>query len=128
MENGAKYITAAIVGGLFETVIVDGKPYTIYPPTIYRIAGAISCISGITTCEGDTFRDMFQPMKEFSAYAQALSWFIRGNDSLSDDLSRGTCEEVLSALDKAFSMLSPKVFSKAAVLTKNASEMAARGR
>ena len=47
MNQGAKIISESIIGSDFRTVIVGGKSYTVYPPTIHRLAGAISHLSGV---------------------------------------------------------------------------------
>ena len=47
MNKGAKVISEAILGRDFRTVVIAGKAYTVHPPTIERMAGAISHLSGV---------------------------------------------------------------------------------
>ena len=59
------------------------------------------------------------------AYAKALSWLIKGNQTLASELSKGTFEEIVNALSVAFDMVGVAPFLKAASLTRNASLLAA---
>ncbi|MFA6728223.1 MAG: hypothetical protein WCS17_08420 [Prevotella sp.] len=125
--DAAKIVSDAIIGNDFRTIIVNDKPYTIYPPTIKKIAGAISCLSEIEEKEGDSVKDVFlSTLGAVRQYAKALSWMINGCDSLDTELSNGTFEEVVNGLDIAFSLISPKVFSKAVSLMKSARLLAAK--
>ena len=56
----------------------------------------------------------------------ALSWLIVGDNSLQEELSKGTYEENVNALDEVFSMIDSKVFLKAVSLAKNVSLLAAK--
>lgn len=107
---------------------VSGKAYPVHPPTIHRLAGAISCISDLEFSDNATLKDMLLSAKDCKAYAKALSWFIKGNQSLSAELSKGTFEEVLDALSSAFDLVGVIPFLKAASLTRNASLLAASPR
>lgn len=125
--DAAKIVSDAIVGKDFRTVIVNDKPYTIYPPTINKIAGAISCLSEIDTKDGETIKDVFfGVMGSVEQYAKALSWMINGCESLDTELSNGTYDDVVNALDIAFGLISPEVFSKAVSLMKSARALAAK--
>ena len=126
MNNAAKIISESIIGGDFRTVFVAGKAYTIYPPTIYKLSGAISCLSEVK--EADNLKDVLLSLGESEVYSKALSWLIIGNESLSKELSEGTYEENVNALDEVFSMIDSKVFLKAVSLAKNVSLLAAKPR
>ena len=63
---------------------------------------------------------------ESEVYSMALSWLIIGDDSLQEELSKGTYEENVNALDEVFSMIDSKVFLKAVSLAKNVSLLAAK--
>lgn len=45
--KAGKIVNESILGEDFKTVLINGKAYTIYPPTIHRIAGAAKCLSDI---------------------------------------------------------------------------------
>ena len=126
MNQGAKIISESIVGSDFRTVFVGGKAYTIYPPTIYKLAGAISHLAGVH--EADNLKDVLLSLGESDAYSKALSWLIAGDESLSEELAQGTYEENVNALDETLSMIDSKVFLKAVSLAKNVSLLAAKPR
>ena len=127
-NNASRLVSDAIIGGDYVVVYVNGKAYPIPPPTIKRMAGAISCLSELDLGDTGTLKDIFLASKDSEAYARALSWFIKGNASLSDKLSNGTLEEVVDALEKAFGLVDVTPFLKAASLTRNASLLAASPR
>jgi hypothetical protein len=126
MNTGAKIISESIIGMDFRTVIVGGKSYTVYPPTIHKLAGSISHLSNIQDAE--SLRDVLLSLGDSEAYSKALSWLIAGDESLSDELSQGTLDEVVDALDETLSMIDSKVFLKAVSLAKNVSLLAAKPR
>ena len=126
MNEGAKIISKSVIGSDFRTIFVSGKAYTVYPPTIHRLAGAISFLSDVK--EADNLRDVLLSLGESEAYSKALSWLIAGDESLSEELSQGTYEENVNALDEALSMIDSKVFLKAVSLAKNVSLLAAKPR
>lgn len=126
MNTGAKLVSEAITGMDFRTVIVGGKSYTVYPPTIHKLAGAISYLSGVQ--EADNLKEVLFSLGESKAYSKALSWLITGDESLSEELANGTYEENVNALEEALSMIDSKVFLKAVSLAKNVSLLAAKPR
>jgi hypothetical protein len=128
MSKASKLVSDAVIGNDFSIVYVNSKAYTIHPPTIKKLAGAISCISDLELGDNATLKDMLLSAKDCKAYARALSWFIKGNLSLSAELSKGTFEEVVDALSSAFDLVGVAPFLKAASLTRNASLLAASPR
>ena len=128
MSKASKIVSDAIIGNDFSIVYVHSKAYTIHPPTIKKLAGAISCISDLELGDNATLKDMLLSAKDCKAYASALSWFIKENLSLSAELSKGTFEEVVDALSSAFDLVGVTPFLKAASLTRNASLLAASPR
>lgn len=126
MNEGAKIISKSVIGSDFRTIFVSGKAYTVYPPTIHRLAGAISFLSDVK--EADNLRDVLLSLGESEAYSKALSWLIAGDESLREELAKGTYEENVNALDEALSMIDSKVFLKAVSLAKNVSLLAAKPR
>ena len=126
MNQGAKIVTESIIGSDFRTVFVAGKAYTVYPPTIHKLAGAISHLSGVK--EADNLKEVLLSLGESEAYSKALSWLIADDESLSEELAKGTYEENVDALDEALSMIDSKVFLKAVSLARNVSLLAAKPR
>ena len=114
MSKASKLVSDAIIGADYTIVYVNGKAYPIKPPTIHKLAGAISCISGLELDEQGTLKDMLLSAKDCKAYAKALSWFIKGNQSLNAELSKGTLEEVVKALTIAFDLVGINPFLTAA--------------
>ena len=126
MNTGAKIISESIIGSDFRTVIVGSKSYTVYPPTIHKLAGAISHLSNIQDAE--SLREVLLSLGDSTAYSKALSWLIAGDESLNEELSQGILDEVVDALDEILSMIDSKVFLKAVSLAKNVSLLAAKPR
>ena len=116
----------AMLGRDFRTVVVAGKAYTIYPPTIERLAGAISHLSEVR--DAQTVREVLLSLGDMGRMAKALSWLVAGDESLSGKLAKGTLDEVVDALDAATGMIDMKVFLKAANLARSVSLLAAKPR
>ena len=116
--DAARIVTSAILGMDFETVIVNGKTYIVTPPTIKRLAGAGYYLSNIN--EGKSVRDLLLSL------GHALSWMIQGDDGLFEELSLGTFEEVVDALDVAYSLISVRPFSKLSGLARNVANLTAK--
>lgn len=128
MSKASKLISDAIIGGDYTLVYVNNKAYPVSPPTIKKLAGAISCISELDFTEGGTIKEMLLSAKDCKAYAQALSWLVNGDISLSEELCDGTFEEVVDALSSALDLVGINPFLKAASLTRSASLLAASPR
>lgn len=128
MNEAAKLVSGAIVGADFELVEVNGNTYVVKPPTIKRMAGAVACLSKMALADGATFRDIFIEQDSSEEYARALSFFIQEDYELTEELAKGTYNEVIEALATVFDMISPRSFSIAASLTKNASALVAKSR
>ena len=124
MNQGAKIVSDAIIGTDFKVVVVNSKPYIIYPPTIHKIAGAASYLSNVGKIEN--LEDIFLSMKDTPNASHALSWLINGNDELFEELSKGTFEENVEALSIAFSLISVENFMKLSALVKNVASLAAK--
>lgn len=45
MDKAAELVSDSILGNSFITVVISGKPYTVYPPTIKVICRAVSSFS-----------------------------------------------------------------------------------
>lgn len=125
MNKAAKLVSSALIGADFEVIDVNGKAYILKPPTIDKIAGAVSRLSKLSLPDSATLKDMFCNQVDAHEYAAALSYLINGNYDLTDELSKGTFDEIVNGLDIGFGMISAKSFSIAASLTKSASLLVA---
>lgn len=125
-KNAAKVVSAAILGLDFRTVIVGGKAYVIHPPTIHRIAGAAYWLCDLG--RGDTLREMLSDMADYEKLSRALSWFVNDDDTLWEELSRGTLDEVRAALETAFDMIGVENFLRLSVLTRSVRRLTAQQR
>lgn len=127
MNKAAKVISSAILGTDVAVFTVNSKRYVVHPPTIHQLTGAISHLCEVDLKDGATMKDILLALRDTpEACANALSWFVSGDDSLSDELLGGTFEEVVNGLEKALSLISTQVFLKAVNLAKNVASLAAK--
>lgn len=126
MKKASKIVSAAVLGKDFETVFVNGKAYVIHPPTIHKIAGAGYYLSDLK--DGITVMDMLRSLKDVDTASRALSWLIQGDETLHEELSHGTFDEVIEALATGLSMISAENFYKLSVLAKNVALLTAKQR
>lgn len=124
MNKGAKAVSDAILGMDFRTVVVAGKAYTVTPPTIHRLAGAVRHLSGMK--DAHTVREVILSLGDMERLSRALSWLVRGDESLSEELAEGTVGEVADAIESAADMIGIKDFRKAVSSAKSVSLLAAR--
>ena len=118
MKNtGADLVAAALLGSESRTILVGGQAYFLTPPTIKKIAGAGYALGDYG--EGETIGDMLQAMKDTEKAACALSWFIKGDESLKEELMKGTLEEVVNGLSVAISMMGIQDFQKLSDLSRS---------
>ena len=121
--EGAKIVSSAILGMDIGTAVVNNKAYFIKPLTIKKLAGMGYYLNELG--EGDNIKDLLWTLTSDKA-AHALSWAIQGDDSLSEELSNGTFEEVVEALETAFSLIKTENFMKLSDLRKSAGILIAR--
>ena len=110
----------------FKVIVVNNKSYVLTPPTIKKIAGASYYLSDID--KGNTIRELLLTINNAESISHALSWFIKGDDSLFEELSKGTMNEIVDGLDTAYSLISTDSFLKLSVLAKNVANLTARQR
>lgn len=122
--DAAKIVNSSIIGSDFKTIVVNNKSYIISPPTIHRIAGAGYYLANFPEC--NTLHDILVSLKDMDNAAHALSWFIKGNDSLFDELLKGTFNEIVEGLEIAFSLISAENFYKLSILAKNVQNLTAK--
>lgn len=123
-NKGAETISAALLGLMNKVVIINGKRYTIFAPTIKKIAGSMLHLQ--TLNEFSNIKEMLMSIKEIKSLCFALSWLIKGDETLADELSEGTLLEVVKALEVGLSMIDVSVFQKAVNLTRNVAELIAK--
>lgn len=117
MSNGSKVVSASIIGADLVNVMVNNKVYSIFPPTIHKLAGAGLYLSDFG--DEQTFRDVIKSINNSDKLAHALSWLIKGDDSLFEELERGTFDELVDAVSQAYSLISVENFTKLSALAKN---------
>ena len=125
-RNAAKIVSSAILGMDFKVIVVNNKSYVLTPPTIKKIAGASYYLSDID--KGNTIRELLLTINNAESISHALSWFIKGDDSLFEELSKGTMNEIVDGLDTAYSLISTDSFLKLSVLAKNVASLTAKQR
>ena len=124
MSKGSKIVTDAILGMDSKTVVVNDKVYFIPSPTIYRLAGAGKYLSGFG--EEKTISDIFRSVHDSMNLCKALSWLICGSVKLAHELGQGTLEEIVNALEEAYSLLSVENFTKLSALARNVAGLIAK--
>ena len=124
MSQASKLISSAIVGLDAVTIIVAGKPYIVESPTIHRIAGAAVYLSDLDN--GQTLKDVIGGINKAPEATKALSCFICGDTSKYEELSKGTFEEIVNGLEKAYSMISAQNYTKLSALSKSVAILTAK--
>lgn len=124
--NAAKMTAEALIGADAVNVTVGGKDYRVSPPTIKRIVGAGMYLSDI----GDkkNIKDISQEFGKYGNLTKALSWFIRGDECLADELESGTLEEVLNGIEVAIQLIDVRNFIKLSTLVRNVKMLIAKQR
>lgn len=124
MKEKSKLVSSAILGLDGEAVIVNDKVYYIAPPTIKRIALAGYYFS--TYGQQESIGEFFREMGNIESLSKALSCFIAGDESLAEELSMGTLDEVIKALEVGVSLISVENFTRLSTLTRSVSRLIAR--
>lgn len=125
-KNAAKLVSSAILGLDGETVLVGGKVYFVFPPTIKKLALATYHLSDLG--EGNTLRDMVREMSNAEGAAKALSCLIVGDESLAEEFGNCPYTEVVDALEVALGLLSAQSFCKLSALARNVRSLTAKQR
>lgn len=126
MSKASKLVGGALIGMDSAVVVVNHKRYLLAPPTIHRIAGAAYYLSDLE--EGKSFRDIIATINDASKLTHALSFFIKGDISLAEELSYGTFDEVVAGLETAYSMISAKNFMTLSALAKSVASLTAKAK
>ncbi|HJF99875.1 MAG TPA: hypothetical protein K8V61_11390 [Bacteroides clarus] len=126
MNKGAQIVSASIIGADFVNVMVNGRCYTVFPPTVHKLAGAGMFLSDFG--DEQTVRDVISSINDSEKLAHAFSWLVQGNDGLFDELSHGTFDELVDAIDTAYSLISVENFTRLSTLVKNVASLIAKQR
>ncbi len=126
MENAAQMVAAALLGKDSVNVRIAGTTYKITPPTIKQIAGAGYWLSDFG--EEETDADFVGELKSVDKVAKAVSWLIRGDEELEEELKEGTLGELLQAVTAAMSMIGIQNFAMLSTLAKNVKMLIAKQR
>lgn len=124
--SASKLVAGAIAGLDFKTILINGKAYAVFPPTIAKIAGATYYLADLG--EGDTLNEVLKTLSELEKGAKALSWLVKGDDSLSDEFTQAPFEDVVNGLEIALSLISAESFIKLSTLAKNVRILTAKQR
>lgn len=134
MDEASKIITESLNNGLFKTVIVKDKAYTIYPPTIKIISRALAPLSQIEINDKQSELSIIGEIPSNAPYIiKSLSVFIVGDVNnwrwkahrLGKRLERSTPSELNEALKAAIELIQGKDFFDCAALAKSVVKMAA---
>ena len=71
---------------------------------------------------------MLGMMKDIGGAAHALSYLINDNDSLSEELSKGTLEEVINGIHEGLDLISVQNFMMLSHLAKNVAMLTAKAK
>lgn len=124
--KGDKLVSEAITGQDYRTIVVDGKSYMVKSPTIYKLAGAGRYLSEFGN--ENTLEDIFKSINNVNKLCFALSWLIKGDESLAEELSKGTFDEIVEALTESYSLISIQNFLMLSSLAKNVGGMIAKSK
>ena len=124
--KGDKIISEAIIGDDYRVVVVGEKSYKVDSPTIYKLAGAGKYLSDFG--DEQTLGDIFKSINDSKKLACALSFLIKGDESLAEELSNGRFDELVEALGEAYSLISVQNFMMLSSLAKNVGRMIAKSK
>lgn len=124
LPDGTKLVSGAIAGLDFRLVAINGKSYIIEPPTIHKIAGACYFMDDLGN--GESIKELISGLKNMESLAKALSWFIQGDDGLTEELMQAQFSEIIDGLELAFSMVDAGNFTRLSALLRSARTMIAK--
>lgn len=123
MSEASRIVSSALLGLDIKTAVVAGKVYVIPSPTIRRIAGAAGSLSDL---DGVTdVASLIRALPHAEGAARAFSWFVAGDESLTDELAAGTPDELAAALSAALSLIDTRGFLTLSALARSVTRLAA---
>lgn len=126
MSKASRLVADAILGEDSVTIMVNGKVYEISPPTIIKLVKSAKYLDSVEG--GKTMADVLQMFGNMGNACKALSVFIQGDESLSEELFQGVPAEVVNGLQIAYSLISTKDFQTLSILARSAARMIANPR
>lgn len=123
-DNAARLVSGALLGLDYRAVMIGGRRYIIEPPTIKKLCGAAYHLAEAE--EAQTIADLVRSQKSLRGAAAALSWLVKGDDSLTETFAAATLEEVVTALGEAYQLASANPFLMLSLLAKNAAKTIAK--
>lgn len=124
IPDAAKIVSSAIIGMDYRLVVVNDKSYIIHPPTIARLAGAMFWLSELG--DGKNLKEVISSMAKIENLAHALSWLIKGNDELAEELAQAQIKEVIDAIEMAFTLIDAENFVRLSALVRSARPLIAK--
>ena len=70
--------------------------------------------------------DYIRKLDKLDDPCKGLSWLIKGDESLADDLGNGTLDEIIEGVEKGVGLIGTKNFLRLSVLSRNVSGLIAR--
>ena len=126
MENieGARLVTAAMLGLDGDSIFVGGKCYFVKPPTIKKIVGCAHYMGSFG--DEQSLGDYIRKLTDLGDICKALSWLIRGDETLAEELSNGTVDEIIEGVETGIRLIGTKNFIRLSVLSRNVSGLIAK--
>ena len=126
IPNAAKTVSSALLGFDVKVVLVNGNRYVIKPPTIDKIAGGAYWLSRFDRSGKESIEEIIMAMTDINMVSRALSWMIQGDESLAEELAKGTLDENIVALCMAYSMVNTQNFTMLSALARNVGKLIAK--
>lgn len=126
IPNAAKTVSSALLGFDVKVVLVNGNRYVIKPPTIDKIAGGAYWLSRFDRSGKESIEEIIMAMTDINMVSRALSWMIQGDESLAEELAKGTLDENIVALCTAYSMVNTQNFTMLSALARNVGKLIAK--
>lgn len=97
---GSDFLQLEGTGMTAQAVTIGGKNYAIHAPSILCLQKVGECLATITTEEmnGKTLDEGIRMMTDKKTLALAVSYILKGDESLVDELESGTHEELQEAI------------------------------
>ena len=137
MNEAAKIISESLSGSNFKTVLLAGKAYTIYPPTIKIIVRALGALSKVDMNEKQSELSIIGEIPSNAPHIiKGISAFIVGDVNnwrwkahrLGKRLYKATPKELNEAFKAIIELIQGKDFFDCAAYVQNVVKMAANQR
>ena len=123
-NKGARLVTSAMLGLDGETAVIGGKGYYIHPPTIKKIVGCAHYLGGFGN--EDSIGDYIRKLGNLGDICKGLSFLVKGDESLTDELQNGTLDEIIRAVEIGIGLIGTRNFVRLSVLSRNVSGLIAK--